>query len=335
MTMTRVPQMFTKEVHATRALGAALHQNPDFALSWLGRFGIQASEILSIDVEHEYLGPETQKLRRADIYLEFTQGCAGSSEKRCLVVEAKVEALVDDEQLIDAGTYADWALSLIPHGIPKPTISGALVETWEALITRMHDTGDPVLAFVATQFDLIVNSDKVQRRRRLAMLVSQVSVPPGWELCENNSSKGGLLSTFWGPARGERHVHIEVSNEYRGREIAPRAKVLVCSSTSHIDPVVIEVLRDTVLPTTHSTRVGYRTNSGARDAETRSALDKAGVPKWRTHGFGEKQLAYGWSGYGPVVELRSEDHMPVDIEEWLRLAFESGIAFDAALAAEM
>lgn len=96
MPTTHTPQMFTDEQSATRALGAAFHNKPEFALHWLRSIGINADVIRSVSVERPYEvpGPHRKK-RKADVYLEVETD--GSLE--VVIVEAKVDANIDDGQL--------------------------------------------------------------------------------------------------------------------------------------------------------------------------------------------------------------------------------------------
>ncbi|NMO02415.1 hypothetical protein HH308_14445 [Gordonia sp. TBRC 11910] len=80
--------MFTDEQSATRALGAAFHNKPEFALHWLRSIGINADVIRSVSIERQYEvpGPHGKK-RKADVYLEVEDGSL-----EVVIVEAKVAA---------------------------------------------------------------------------------------------------------------------------------------------------------------------------------------------------------------------------------------------------
>src|SRR5699024_10320423 len=100
-----------------------------------------------------------------------------------------------------------------------------------------------------------------------------------------------------------------------------RSYVLICSTLSTTDPIVIDALRRAELPSSDSVNVAYRSHSGRRSKDERNALDAAGVPRSRTYGYGRKQFEnHGWSGYGCVVDLKSSEYSEAEAREWLTFA---------------
>lgn len=330
--------MFTKEEHATRALGAALQHDPQFAVRWLQALGLKVACVDRVEVERTYVVPDDGgKDRRADVYLEVSYPHDGSGAEAThngvVILEAKVDALVDDEQLQHAQLAADTVVCLLPDELPRPSVEGVLVSTWEELVHEMTDRGSDITAFLAEQFALLVDSPRVRRRRRLAMLVSRAAVPAGWRVtARGESTSGNALGLIYGPSRGDLQVHIELANEQRGHEHAPYAYVLVSSTRSSTDPVVIDTLNLVELPPSATSSVVYRSGRGRRTKAERKALDSAGVPGRHTYGYGQRQLEkYGWSGYGAVVDLTIDDYSDEDAKAWLDLAIAAGEALDDAL----
>src|SRR5690625_5568268 len=96
----------------------------------------------------------------------------------------------------------------------------------------------------AHQFAALVDSPRVRRRRRLAMIVENAEVPSGWSIDPaDKSTSGNALGVIYGPSRGDHNVRIELANEQRGRDAEPYAYVLICSTLSTTDPIVIYSLR--------------------------------------------------------------------------------------------
>src|SRR5690625_2358701 len=109
------PRMFTEEEHATRALGAAFHHDHEFAVSWLRTIGLDVNSIVGVSVERPYVVPDPDGgERRADVYLEVTglHGELGEGEEtgansEVVIIEAKIDALLDEEQLEHAGRRSE------------------------------------------------------------------------------------------------------------------------------------------------------------------------------------------------------------------------------------
>lgn len=78
-------------------------------MAWLQSIGPKADTIRSVSVERSYTVPDTDGVRRrADVYLEvdrFRRHEVGANEGESnaiidvITIEAKIDALVDDEQL--------------------------------------------------------------------------------------------------------------------------------------------------------------------------------------------------------------------------------------------
>src|SRR5690625_3708351 len=117
------PRMFTEEEHATRALGAAFHHDHEFAISWLRTIGLDVNSIVGVSVERPYVVPDPDGgERRADVYLEVTglhgelgEGEEAGANSEVVIIEAKIDALLDEEQLEHAGRVADRVVCLIPR----------------------------------------------------------------------------------------------------------------------------------------------------------------------------------------------------------------------------
>lgn len=334
--------MFTEEEHATRALGAAFHHDHEFAVSWLRTIGLDVNSIVGVSVERPYVVPDPDGgERRADVYLEVTglHGELGEGEEtgansEVVIIEAKIDALLDEEQLEHAGRVADRVVCLIPDELPQPNDAEIVTATWEGLIGQMEQAGQQPLPFLARQFAALVDSPRVRRRRRLAMIVENAEVPSGWSIDPaDKSTSGNALGVIYGPSRGDHNVRIELANEQRGRDAEPYAYVLICSTLSTTDPIVIDALRRAELPSSDSVNVAYRSHSGRRSKDERNALDAAGVPRSRTYGYGRKQFEnHGWSGYGCVVDLKSSEYSEAEAREWLTFAMKVAGAADDVLA---
>src|SRR5699024_3785114 len=297
------PRMFTEEEHATRALGAAFHHDHEFAISWLRTIGLDVNSIVGVSVERPYVvrDPDGGE-RRADVYLEVTglHGELGEGEE----AGANSEVVSIDAEIVTA--------------------------TWEGLIGQMEQAGQEPLPFLARQFAALVVSPRVRRRRRLAMIVENAEVPSGWSIDPaDKSTSGNALGAIYGPSRGDHNVRIELANEQRGRDAEPYAYVLICSTLSTTDPIVIDALRRAELPSSDSVNVAYRSHSGRRSKDERNALDAAGVPRSRTYGYGRKQFEnHCWSGYGCVVDLKSSEYSEAEAREWLTFAMKVAGAAD-------
>jgi len=332
--------MFTEEEHATRALGAAFHNDHEFAISWLRTIGLDVDSIVGVSVERPYVVPDPDGgERRADVYLEV-MGLHGELEdeeaganSEVVIIEAKIDALLDEEQLEHASRVADRVVCLIPDELPQPDDTEVVIATWEGLVGQMEQAGQEPLPFLARQFAALVDSPRVRRRRRLAMIVENAEVPSGWSIDPaDKSTSGNALGVIYGPSRGDHNVRIELANEQRGREAEPYAYILICSTLSPTDPIVIDALRLADLPSSDSLNIAYRSNSGRRSEAERNALDTADVPRSRTYGYGQKQFENcGWSGYGCVVDLKSSEYSVDEARDWLTFVMKAAAAADDAL----
>ena len=165
------------------------------------------------------------------------------------------------------------------------------------------------------------------------MIVENAEVPSGWSIDPaDKSTSGNALGVIYGPSRGDHNVRIELANEQRGREAEPYAYILICSTLSPTDPIVIDALRLADLPSSDSLNIAYRSNSGRRSEAERNALDTADVPRSRTYGYGQKQFENcGWSGYGCVVDLKSSEYSVDEARDWLTFVMKAAAAADDAL----
>ncbi|MCT1873223.1 hypothetical protein [Brevibacterium luteolum] len=343
MATSSVPMMFTGEEGATRALGAALCERRDFALSWLRNFGIDATDIISVHVETPYATSNGK--RRADVSILAAcapprDGSAYSTDdsvrEKKIIIEAKVDALVDYQQLVDAREAADHVICLIPSDIPLPQEVDGIdvhVETWEDLASAMVDAKDDVLAFFACQFRRTLGSPRIRRRRMLAALTMTASLPEAWTAeFSGQSSSGNSLSIFFGPDRDSHYVRVEVANEQANKGQTPYAYVLVCSETSATDTTVARALRSAILPEPAADCIRIRKRRKRQNYPVGQFLEESNVPKERTWGYGQKQLdKHDWCGFGVVVDLTREDYSEIDGKRWLDYVLNVGQALDLAL----
>ena len=305
--------MFASETAATRALGRFFELYPTAFLKWLRGLGIAVTEIESAAIELRILDGR----RRVDLFAYIkTEG--GSSQT--VIVEAKIEALLDLDQLRDAQKEADVVVALVPAGLrSQATPDGILLGYWEDLLATMSSSTDPVARFLADELGHLLTSEKLEHRRRLAALVPS-NLSPDWTAEVTASTAGGDLLTISGPEVAGRQVWIEITNTYRGTTIPFQAHVLATTDRSE-DPVVWQALKAVEATAVVRLPASVRTKGVGRRTPAERALAAAtGVAgSWR-RGFGERMLdAYGWAGFGPVLVEDNED-LPLLIESAVDVA---------------
>src|SRR5699024_3261031 len=214
----------------TRALPASLHLHLESAISWPRTFGLDVNPFVGVSVERPYVVPDPDGgERRADVYLEVTglhgelgEGEEAGANSEVVIIEAEIDAWLDEEQLEHAGRVADRAVCLSPEELAQPNDAQFVTATWERLIGRTDQAGQQPLPFLARQFAALVDSPRVRRRRRLAMIVENAEVPSGWSIDPaDKSTSGNALGVIYGPSRGDHNVRIELANEQRGRDAEP------------------------------------------------------------------------------------------------------------------
>lgn len=325
-------QLLTNEMSATRALGAVFNRESaegkasrlSLGVEWLRRLGIECDEVVAVTVEDATATPG----RRADLHFVL-RASNGTVEA---IVEAKLDAPIDVEQLRDALRGDRHVISLVPAGIRPNIVPGVTAATWEDLIEilRRGQSASEVSAFVADELEFLLASPRILHRRRVAELVGQ-DLPDGWTFVVDESTAGGALLNIEGPRHRARGTSIEISDAARGRPTELRAQVMAYSTTDPNDPIVWSALARAAADAPTRPACVTLGQHRRRTSEEREAAEAAGVPAEWTYGYGRRQFEkYGWAGFGPRFQLADGMRQDTLVKHAIQVAG----SIDAALAHE-
>lgn len=325
-------QLLTNEVAATRALGvifnreaaAAEQSRLSLGAEWMRRVGIDCDAVVAVTVE------DATAIRGRRVDLRFV--LRTSSGPVDVIVEAKLDAPIDVEQLRDALCGGHRVISLVPAGIQPSTVPDVTAATWEDLIEifRRGQGASEVSAFIADELELLLASPKILHRRQLAELVGK-DLPQGWTFVVDESTAGGAILNIEGPRHEGRGTSVEISNTYRGRPTELRAQVLAYSTTAPADSIVWSALARAAAEAPTQPDCVTLGHHGQRTSEERAIATAVGVPAGWTYGYGQRQFEkYGWAGFGPRFQLVDGVRQDTLVKHAIQVAR----SVDAALAHE-